>query len=533
MKPPAGPAPPDAGAENRRTGSSGEGERGFRTTVPDSPGPVVPSTRRDTPPILVLFGIPIHNVSTEEALDWIEARARSGRGAQMVTSNLDFIMQAWRDPEMQRIHLDADLVVADGWPPVFFSRLFGPKLKGRVAGSDLVVRLGAFARDRGLSLYALGGREGVAAEALRILGERSPGLRAAGCSSPPVAGLLDMDHAGTSAAVAKADPDILLVAFGAPKQDKWIHMNLPRLGGPVAMGIGASLDFIAGVQTRAPGWVQTLAMEWFWRLCSQPRRLFRRYSANLIFLTLMLVRLAFARMRPAGRASGSPAPDPAVLGARGAVVARVPPMATAEETEAFCSPLESELRGRTLVLDLSGCAWLSSLELGAIVRLSRAARTAGRRLLLSGVRSRPLRLLRLLRLDRWLEIPKTAQDWDRRLEEYAAPESARRTRWNRTEGVLEILLAEEFEGEEAARALSDWSGQNRNGLQSIVIDGGRLRYIDSYGLLFLKTLHRGPSEEKGLSVSLRTFAPRVLDVLRREGLGALVPPEIGPGPGAA
>jgi N-acetylglucosaminyldiphosphoundecaprenol N-acetyl-beta-D-mannosaminyltransferase len=463
--------------------------------------------------MLFLLGIPIHNVTPEEALDWVEARARSGRAAQMVTSNLDFIMQAWRDPEMQRIHLDADLVVADGWPPVFFSRFFGPRLKGRVAGSDLVVRLGAFARDRGLSLYALGGREGVATQAMKILGERAPGLRVAGCSSPPLAGLLDMDHAAASAEVARADPDVLLVAFGAPKQDKWIRMNLHRLGRPVAMGIGASLDFIAGVQTRAPRWVQALGMEWFWRLCGQPRRLFKRYAGNLTFLTIILARLAFARLRPGGRRGGCPAPEPSSLDALDATLARFAP--------ASLESLEAAARRRTLVLDLSGLTWLGSTELGALAQLSGAARAGGRRLVLCGVVPRLARLLRLVRLDRWVEIPESPSDRDRRLSELAAPEETRRTRWVRADGTLEVVLASEFEGAEAARVQSELGGQNLDAIRSFVIDGHRLRYIDSAGLLFLKAAGEGFRRAKGADVSLRAFPPKTLDVLRREGLGAL------------
>src|SRR5262249_31220421 len=153
------------------------------------------------------------------------ARARSGPPAQIVTSNLDFILQAWLDPEMHRIHFEADLVIADGWPPVGFSRFYGPPLKARVAGSDLVSRLGAIADADGLSLYALGGLPGVAETAMGILREKYPGLRVAGCASPPVARLLEMDHDGTRRALREARPDVLLVAFGAPKQDKWIRMN--------------------------------------------------------------------------------------------------------------------------------------------------------------------------------------------------------------------------------------------------------------------------------------------------------------------
>src|SRR5258706_15854285 len=111
MNPPEDPAP-------RRTGGA-EGD---------------PPPAQEPPPTLFVFGIPFHDVTEEETLAWIAGRARSGRPAQVVTSNLDFILQAWRDPEMHRIHLDADLVVADGWPPVGFSRFFGPRLKARVAG---------------------------------------------------------------------------------------------------------------------------------------------------------------------------------------------------------------------------------------------------------------------------------------------------------------------------------------------------------------------------------------------------------------
>jgi N-acetylglucosaminyldiphosphoundecaprenol N-acetyl-beta-D-mannosaminyltransferase len=506
MNPPAGPVPPEPGGEGLRT-------------VDRPPA----SSRAVSPTPLFLFGIPIHNVTTEETLDWIEARARSGRAAQVLTSNLDFIMQAWRDPEMQRIHLDADLVIADGWPPVFFSGWFGPRLKGRVAGSDLVVRLGPFARDRGLSVYALGGRDGVAAQAMRILGERSPGLRVAGCSSPPVAQLLDMDHAGTSAEIARANPHLLLVAFGAPKQDKWIRMNLHRMGAPVAMGIGASLDFVAGVQTRAPRWVQSLALEWFWRLCSQPRRLFKRYSSNMVFLATILVRLAFVRLCPGGRSAGPAAPEASVLLGKNATLVRFSALTTESEVEAFCAPLEAAARERTLVLDVSGFPWLSSLELGAIVRLAQASRSGGRRLLLSGVPDRSARLLRLLRADRWLEMPGSATEWDRCLDEYSKPADARRTRWVEAGEGLQAVLAEDFEGADAAAALVEVTRRaSAGGVRSLVLDGSRLRYVDSSGLLFLKSAARLVPKAEGKGVRLRAFARPMLDVLRREGLGDLV-----------
>src|SRR6185436_10826752 len=355
MSPPDGPArQPDPG-----------GERG--------------SSPSGTPPLLVLFGVPFHNVTLDESLAWIAARAKSGRSSQIVTTNLDFILQAWKDPEMHRIHHEADLVVADGWPPVAFSGFLGPKLKERVAGSDIVPRLASVARDHGLSLYALGGKPGVAQEAMRILGERAPGLRVAGCGSPPLSSLLDMDHAAIRREIADARPDILLVAFGAPKQDKWIRMNASRIGVPVSLGIGGSLDFIAGTQKRAPRWTQAIGMEWFWRLATQPIRLFRRYSTNLIFLAVMLARLTCIRMLPAGRSVTPDAvPEPSVPA--------LPPLSTPEAADDFCSRHEAAARTGGLALNLSDLRWLNSLELGAVARLSRAAREGGRSLLLLGLR---------------------------------------------------------------------------------------------------------------------------------------------------
>src|SRR5579872_3869287 len=143
MSPPEGPALPPRPGREERTPDSG---MPLPVADPIGPGSEGTSPREDSPETLLLFGVPFHNVTFDEALARIAARARSGPPSQIVTSNLDFIYQAWKDPEMHRIHLDADLVFADGWPPVTFSRFFGPRLKERVAGSDLVPHLASVAR---------------------------------------------------------------------------------------------------------------------------------------------------------------------------------------------------------------------------------------------------------------------------------------------------------------------------------------------------------------------------------------------------
>jgi N-acetylglucosaminyldiphosphoundecaprenol N-acetyl-beta-D-mannosaminyltransferase len=472
---------------------------------PDGSAP--PEGPPSVPATLLVLGVPFHDVTEGEALAWIAARARSKQPSQLVTSNLDFLYQAWRDPEMHRIHFEADLVVADGWPPVLFSRFFGPRLRGRVAGSDLVRRLGDTARDHGLSVYALGGRPGVGEAALKILQERSPGLRIAGSGSPPVSPLLDMDHEGLRRAVAAAGPDLLLVAFGAPKQDKWIGMNVASLGVPVAMGVGGSLDFIAGAQTRAPRWIQRIGLEWFWRLATQPRRMFKRYSTDFLFLFMMLFRLALIRLSPAGRGARPTLPE-------GVAAVPLRPLARAEDAAAFCALHESASSGRILALDLSGFVWLNSLELGAIARLARAGRRRGRPLLLANASRRVARLIRLQRLDRYAELPDSAEAFSRRLDELALPPEERATRWTQEAGALTVLLPEEFDREEARRAGEEFARRSSaGGVGPVVVDGRRVRYVDSAGLLFFKTARRS-----GAGLSLRSFPDPVMELLRSEGL---------------
>jgi N-acetylglucosaminyldiphosphoundecaprenol N-acetyl-beta-D-mannosaminyltransferase len=328
---------------------------------------------------------------------------------------------------------------------VTFSRFFGPRLKERVAGSDLVPHLASVARDQGLSIYALGGKPGVAKEAMRILAARFPGLRVAGCESPPLLPLLEMDHSSLCRRIAEAKPDILLVAFGAPKQDKWIRMNQSRIGVPVALGVGGSLDFIAGTQNRAPRWVQSIGMEWFWRLASQPTRLFRRYSSNLVFLMMMLGRLMWVRLTPPGRSAASPFPD--TPGGDSGRVARVPlaPLSSPKAAVEFCARHEARAREGITVLDLDGYIWLNSLELGALARLARAAGQGGRPLLLAGVSARVRRLLRLFRLDRFVEILTSPEAWDRRLDEIGGPSAGRTAEWIPEPDLVRIVLPEQFE----------------------------------------------------------------------------------------
>ena len=167
---------------------------------------------------------------------------------------------------------------------VRLSPFFGPRLKSRVTGSDLVPKLAECAAREGFSVYGLGSADGVARQALEVLKIRNPELKVAGYYSPPFTPLLEMDHRDILQRLERAGPDILFVALGVPKQDKFISMHVRGWNIPVSIGVGGSLDFITGRQKRAPVWMQQLKLEWLWRLCGNPKRLFSRYVSSVRFL---------------------------------------------------------------------------------------------------------------------------------------------------------------------------------------------------------------------------------------------------------
>lgn len=310
----------------------------------------------DSPVPLVLFGVPFHRVTFEEAVEWVVERVRARRPGVIATANLDFLVLAQTDPELRDVLREADLVLADGFPPVKLAPLFGPPLKGRVTGSDITPMLAERAAKEGFSVYGLGAAEGVAAKAMDVLKKRHPDLRVAGAWSPPYAPLEQMDHADILRRLDQAAPDILFTAFGAPKQDKFNHMHVRDWRIPVAIGVGGTLDFIAGVQRRAPVWAQTIHCEWLWRWCTAPRRLTRRYVSNILFLLRALwltLQLKIGRNRPAP-VDSSPPPHWAEYGI----------------TYVEFAALPDDVSGR-LVVDLRGINLLRSDEIGRLLTLSR------------------------------------------------------------------------------------------------------------------------------------------------------------------
>jgi N-acetylglucosaminyldiphosphoundecaprenol N-acetyl-beta-D-mannosaminyltransferase len=216
---------------------------------------------------------------------WIAATARGPQTCrQICTVNPEFVMDARRDPAFAAALARADLRVADGVGIVWAARRQGVRLAERVTGSDGVYHVSEEAAAAGWRVYFLGAGPGVAERAAAVLQARYPGLVVAGtfAGSPE-----DGAWPEIRARLVEARPDVLLVAFGHPRQDLWIDRHRHELPATVAIGVGGAFDFAAGVTQRAPRWVRRAGLEWLHRLVRQPWR-WRRMAKLPVFVALVL-----------------------------------------------------------------------------------------------------------------------------------------------------------------------------------------------------------------------------------------------------
>ena len=243
--------------------------------------------------------MPFNAVRFAEALDLLVGLAQGDRPAYVVTANVDHVVRFHRCPEVRPLYTQADLVVADGMPLIWASRLLGAPLPERVAGSDLFPALCARAAEHGLSVFLLGGSPGTAQRAAEILQARHPRLRVAGTCCPDYG--FEKDDAESTRIVQMirdAHADILFVGLGSPKQERWIVSHCAACEAKLSIGIGISFSFLCGDVVRAPRWMQRIGLEWLHRLCQEPSRLWKRYLVEDLSLIPLVLRYSLKRRRP-------------------------------------------------------------------------------------------------------------------------------------------------------------------------------------------------------------------------------------------
>jgi len=237
-----------------------------------------------------ILGIDLDPVTQEEAVECALAFVEEGGPHQIWTPSISHLMLCRRDPDFAKVSRDADLVVADGMPVVWMSRLNRTPLPERVTGADLLPALCRAAAGRGYRVFFLGAEEGVADEVARRMAEKYPGLMVAGTYSPPVNFENDpIENEQTIRRVVESKPDILFVALGTPRQEKWIRRYREQLGVPVMIGVGAAFNFAAGRERRAPVCLQRWGLESLWRMIRRPKEILGRILRNApLFFLLML-----------------------------------------------------------------------------------------------------------------------------------------------------------------------------------------------------------------------------------------------------
>lgn len=240
-----------------------------------------------------LLGIPLDNVTLTEAVAAIVERLDGHRPQQVCFVNADCVNIAFRHPPYLDVLRHADLVFADGIGLKLAGLALGNPVRDNVNGTDLFPRLCEALSETGKSLYLLGARPGVVDDLCVWIASHYPGLVIAGSRH----GYFSADEEpAVIEAIADSGAEVVLVAFGAPQQELWIHRHLSELGVKVAIGVGGLFDFYSGRIPRAPRWMRRVGLEWFYRLCQEPSRLWRRY---LLGNPLFLLRVALAMRKAA------------------------------------------------------------------------------------------------------------------------------------------------------------------------------------------------------------------------------------------
>jgi N-acetylglucosaminyldiphosphoundecaprenol N-acetyl-beta-D-mannosaminyltransferase len=325
-------------------------------------------------PIAVL-GLPLDSLTAGGAVEAIDGLIRSGGTHQIATANLDFWLNSLTDHHLHRIIAGCSLVLPDGMPLVWVSELLGCPLAERVTGVDLVPRLAELSAKEGYGIFLLGGKGDVAERARKLLEEKSPGVRIVGTYAPTEDEVEQLGQSEIVKRVQAAKPEILLVALGNPKQEKWIWIHRKRLGVPVAMGVGGSFEIMVGDMRRAPKWIQKCGLEWAMRLVQEPSRLGPRYLRDFAGLgrKLPMTLLAGWIQRPfLGASHVTTVKSPQVLHVylHGKLCSKIAPELQQAATSAIAA-------GVVMVVHFQGVRQVTAAGLGALMGVRRELLDAG------------------------------------------------------------------------------------------------------------------------------------------------------------
>ena len=232
--------------------------------------------------------VEVSAIGFAEALDRAVNARRGVDRESFHFCSVNGIVESARDRGLRAALRQATVAAPDGMPLVWLGRLAGFPVE-RVCGPDFMPALLDRGRSHGSRHFFYGGADGVAERLARKMSERYPGLLIVGTETPPFRELVGAENDAAIERINSARPDMLWVGVSTPKQDIWVSENRERIDAPVVLAVGAAFDFLSGSRSRAPRWMQRSGLEWSFRLLSEPRRLWRRYTVtNLRFIGLVV-----------------------------------------------------------------------------------------------------------------------------------------------------------------------------------------------------------------------------------------------------
>jgi N-acetylglucosaminyldiphosphoundecaprenol N-acetyl-beta-D-mannosaminyltransferase len=320
---------------------------------------------------VAILGVAIDNLTMDEVLTVVQDQIAQGGFHQIATANVDFLVNSVKDDELRETLNRCDVVLADGMPLVWASGFLGRSLKERVAGADLVPNLARLSSEHGYRMFMLGADEESSAGAARWMQNKYPGVCISGRYCPTFRPLEEMDHEEILSRIETAKPDILLVAFGNPKQEKWIAMHRNRLRVPVCIGVGGSFEFLSGRIRRAPVWMQCNGLEWLYRMIQEPSRLAKRYINNAAGLVRylpaqMVWTAAQSKPRKNGQITGETTGTARIIRIDGNLTDSVLPQFEFDVRSALVSGLH-------VVLDMSHTTYIGADALGSLIHVMNLA----------------------------------------------------------------------------------------------------------------------------------------------------------------
>lgn len=220
----------------------------------------------------------VNNVDMTEAIQVIESMIKDDAKHYIVAINVDVVMKLEEDAYLKEITDNADMVLVDGKPLVWISKWHKRSVKAKISGSDLVPALCEVSAKKGYSIFIIGGKDGIAAQAKAKLETEYSTINIVGTYAPPFGFEKDeVELQKINEMISTVKPDLLIACFGCPKQEKWIYENYKKYDAKVSICAGATVDFLAGNVNRAPKWMSESGLEWFYRFLQEPKRMFKRY----------------------------------------------------------------------------------------------------------------------------------------------------------------------------------------------------------------------------------------------------------------